>query len=392
MALETMKVRVVFSDLYCHEEADGAGSAEPYLWTLYFTIDGASVTLDLNANKQLVLRGTSRNVASPGSLGNLGDTDVDPQDDVVLPPAVRSHREPLVLQPIPLSTAARALHPGLESVGGLVGYIAALMENDEFSARDAEVAHREFNRSMRDSIKDAIDEFVVPAVIQHPTADDIKVLFREVLGPRIEGLVNDRRNQWATFPNYDGDDKDDKVGVHTAFFVHQSFVGGTSLQADAYFRNNHHGQFDLHGRAIGIESTNIERTLERSVAVGAPKAAGVPSGAAIGATTSIVYRDGNGHMKNLFTDANGQPSVLDLSTLTKARKANGDPFTYVEASTNNLIVLYRGDDHHVHNIYWGPGTSWFGSEDANVLAGRSARNAAGDAVGYVGPGNIGHLI
>jgi hypothetical protein len=297
-----------------------------------------------------------------------------------------------VLDPIPLSAAARALHPDLETVGGLVGYITALMENDLVSAGEAEVAHREFNRSMRDSIKDAIDEFVVPSVIQHPTADDIKVLFRETLGPRIEALVNERRNQWATFPNYEGDDRDDKVRVHTAFFVHQSFVGGTTIQADAYFRNTHHGQFDLHGRATGIETTNTERTLERGIEVGAPKAAGAPSGAAIQATTSIVYRDGNGHMQNLFVDANGQPSVVDLSTLTGARKASGDPFTYVEASTNNLIVLYRGDDNHVHVIYWGPGTSWFGHEDANSLAGPRARDAAGDPVGYVGPGNIGHLI
>jgi hypothetical protein len=392
MALETMKVRVAFSSLFCHEEADGVGSAEPYLWTLYFTIDGSSVTLDLNADNQLVLRGTSRNVGSPGSLGNLGNTDVDPQEDVVLPPAIRSHGEPLALLPIPLSAAARALHPDLDAVGGLVGYITALMENDMVSAGEAEVAHREFNRSMRNSIKDAIDEFVVPAVIQHPTAEDIKVLFQETLGPRIEALVNERRDQWATFPNYEGDDKDDKVGVHTAFFVHQSFAGGTSLQANAYFRNNHHGQFDLYGRAAGIESTNTERTLERGIEVGAPKAAGAPSGAAIGATTSIVYRDGNGHMQNLFVDANGQPSVLDLSTLTGARAARGEPFTYVEASTNNLIVLYRGDDNHVHTIYWGPGTSWFGSEDANVLAGTSAKNAAGDPVGWVAPGDIGHLV
>ena len=373
MALETMKVRVAFSNLSCNEEADGAGSAEPYLWTLYFTIDGASVTLDLNANNQLVLRGTSRNIASPGSLGNLGNTDVDAFEDVVLPPAIRSHGDPLVLNPIPLSAAARALHPDLEAVGGLVGYITALMENDQVSDSEAEVAHREFNRSMRDSIKDAIDEFVVPSVIQQPTADDIKVLFRETLGPRIEALVNERRNEWATFPNYEGNDKDDKVGIHTAFFVQQSFVGGSSFQANAYFRNNHHGRFDLIGKATGVEATNSERTLERSIEVGAPKAAGAPSGAAIGATTSIVYRDSNGHMQNLFMDASGQRSVIDLSMLTGAKKASGDPFTYVEAPTNNLIVLYRGDDNHVHVIYWGPGTSWFGSEDANILAGRARR-------------------
>ena len=297
-----------------------------------------------------------------------------------------------MLEPIPLSPAARALHPDLEAVGGLVGYVAALMENDEVSNADAQTAHREFNRSMRDSIKDAIDEFVVPPVIQHPTADDVKVLFRDSLGPRIAELVNERRNQWATFPNYQGDDRDDKVGVHTAFFVHQSFAGGTTLQATAKFRNDNHGQFDLLGMAIGIEEgTNPERTLERSIEVGGPKAAGAPSGAAIQGTTSIVYRDGNGHIQNLFQDAGGQASILDLSTLTGARRASGDPFVYVETPTNILIVLYRGEDNHVHDIYWGPGTSTFGHEDVTRLAGAGTPSTASDPVGYLA-GNIHHVI
>ena len=37
MAIERMKVRVAFSSLFCHEEADGAGSAEPYLWVYYIS-------------------------------------------------------------------------------------------------------------------------------------------------------------------------------------------------------------------------------------------------------------------------------------------------------------------------------------------------------------------
>jgi hypothetical protein len=392
MAIERMKLRVAFRNLLCTDEADGSGSAEPYLWAFYFKIDGSTATLDLNSNNQLVLRGTSSNIGSPGSVGNLGDNDVDAEDNVILPPAIRSHGGPLLLDPIPLSQAARGQHPNLEAVGGLAGYVVALMENDDVTRADAQAAHREFNLSMRDTVKDAIDEFVVPPGIPQPTADDIKTLFRDGLGPRIAELVEERRNQWATFPNYEGDGRDDKVGVHTAFFIPQDFAGGKTLAAGALFENNHHGKFGLGGIALGVEALpNPEITLERSVEVGAPKAVGSPSGAAIQATTHIVYRDGNGRIRNLFRDASGQASMVDLTEITGAYKAKGNPFAYVETPTNILNVLYRGDDDHVHGIYWGPGTSIAGHEDVTRLAGISTRTDS-DPVGFLDSNNMHHVI
>jgi catechol 2,3-dioxygenase-like lactoylglutathione lyase family enzyme len=393
MAIERMKLRVAFRDLHCTEEADGSGSAEPYLWAFHFKIDGSTATMDLNSNNQLVLRGGFTSMSSPGSLKNLGNNDVDAGEIVPVPPAIRSHGAPLLLDPIPLSPAARARHPNLEAVGGLAGYVVALMENDEVSNADAEVAHGEFNDSMRVSVKDAIDEFVVPSVIEQPTADDIKTLFRDTLGARIVSLVRERRNQWARFPGYEGDGRDDKVGVHAAIFVPQDFAGGKTLPTGAVFNNDHHGQWSLGGMALGIEaSSNPEITRERSVEVGAPKTVGSVSGVAIQGTTHIVYRDGDGHIQSLFREANGQVSVMNLSKLTGARKAAGNPFAYVETPNNVLIVLYRGDDNRVHGIYWGPGTSLFGHEDITRLAGPGTPSTASDPVGYLDGGNIHHVI
>jgi len=64
----------------------------------------------------------------------------------------------------------------------------------------------------------------------------------------------------------------------------------------------------------------------------------------------------------------------------------------VETPTNTLIVLYRGDDGHVHDIYWCPGTSRFGHEDLTRFAGPHAANTASDPVGYLAPGDIHHVI
>jgi hypothetical protein len=338
----------------------------------------------------LVLRGTSSNFPSSGSLGNLGDTDVDKDDIVTLPHAIRSHERPLLLDPIPLSPAARARHPNLDAVGGLAGYTVALMENDHASDADAEAAHEEFNVSMRGTVKDAIDEFVVPSVIPQPTADDIKTLFRDSLGPRIAELVQERRNRWAKFSNYEN--PDDKVGVDTAFFIPQDFAGGVRRSASALFAGNGHGTFSLAGMALGVEALpNPEVTLERTLEVGAPTAEGSPSAVAIQATTHIVYRDGDGRIRDLFRDANGQVAVIDLTQITGAYPAKGNPFAHVETPNNFLNVLYRGTDDHVHGIYWGPGTSVAGHEDVTRLAGITTRTDC-DPVVYLDSSNVGHVI
>ena len=377
MAIERMKVRVAFSSLFCHEEADGAGSAEPYLWVFYFKIDGSAATLDLNARNQLFLRGTSINIGSPGSLGNLGTTDVDPEDDVVLPPTIRSHGAPLLLEPITLSPAARARHPDLEAVGGLIGFVAALMENDDVSGADAQTAHREFNRSIRDTVKDAIDAFVVPSVIERPTADDIMTLFRDQLGPRIVELVEERRNEWATFPNYQGDGRDDKVGMHTAFFVHQAFAGGKTFQADHLFNNPNHGQFTLHGRALGSRPFPIPRSRSSAPSRSVGGNHESHSGAAIQTTADIVYRDGHGHILNLFRDTTGQPSVVDLSTSAAPQRRLAIPSPMWNRRTaSSSCSLAAQTIGHVHSIYWGQSKSIFGHEDLTTLAGLGTPDAA----------------
>jgi hypothetical protein len=86
MARDLLRVWLDLERIHRHDEGNGWGSAEPYLWTVFFKIDGDSVAL----TEGLTLSGTATVVGTPGSHGNLGNTDVDAGDDIDIPSAIGS--------------------------------------------------------------------------------------------------------------------------------------------------------------------------------------------------------------------------------------------------------------------------------------------------------------
>ena len=63
------------------DEGDGWGSAEPYLWTVFFLVDGSTISV----NSGLTLSGDATMHFTPGSHGNLPNDDVDAGAPTCLP-------------------------------------------------------------------------------------------------------------------------------------------------------------------------------------------------------------------------------------------------------------------------------------------------------------------
>jgi hypothetical protein len=120
-------------------------------------------------------------------------------------------------------------------------------------------------------------------------------------------------------------------------------------------------------------------------------AGGTPAGVATGSgdpaayvfraqgTEHVVYRGFDNHVHELRKDASGWHHG-DLTAMTGAPAAAGDPAGYVFEAQGTQHVMYRSGDGHVHELWWDATNGW-GSGDLTAVTG--APTAAGDPAGYV---------
>ncbi|HKZ81675.1 MAG TPA: hypothetical protein VJ124_25630 [Pyrinomonadaceae bacterium] len=95
--MQPVNIAIQLERIHCYDEGDSLGAAEPFLWGVFFKIDGTTAFVD----EFFQLQGTVQTFNTLGDHGNLGTTSVDAGDDITIP-AQFGYGDWLV--PIPLRT------------------------------------------------------------------------------------------------------------------------------------------------------------------------------------------------------------------------------------------------------------------------------------------------
>jgi hypothetical protein len=233
---------VKLSSIYCRDEADGIGDAEPYLWTIFFKIDGETVKHTPNT---LTLTGDAVFHFGPGSHGNLGTKSVDAGDTVQIPAAIGEFHTQL--QPIILTKGSTTI-----PVPGIVGAVAVLMEEDNVSDSGAEQGHQALNNFVRNEINNFIHGINLLDFINVPNPESKLNELVEMMKKKIQdgasGVVSSAIRQaqgfWANL--WSALNKDDKIGSVTWTFSQQDIVQHRyAISLNQRWRNE--GDWELFG-------------------------------------------------------------------------------------------------------------------------------------------------
>ncbi len=212
MARPQMRWLINLNPLDCHDEGDGIGDAEPYLWTIFFKCDGSTLAVS-DAGK---IEGSALTFPTPGSHGNLNRDDVGAGDTVFIPSVLGSFNDSVI--PIPVAPAIQPLL-GQEDLPGFFGVVVVLMEEDNVTDAGAEAGHQALNAA----VQSAIDQVLQSLGAGHTviTPEDIASVTAGI-DDKVSNAISEEQsvfqNIWSWL------NADDQIGNQTFVFNQDQFV------------------------------------------------------------------------------------------------------------------------------------------------------------------------
>jgi hypothetical protein len=233
MARDILDVWIRLERIHCFDEGDGWGSAEPYLWPVFFKIDGETAAL----SESLMLTGTATVVGTYGNHGNLGNTDVDAGDDLTIPESLGSWRT--TVKPIPVPASLSGL---VEDVAGVAGVVAVLMEEDNVSDSGAVAGYNALVAAIQSGLDKVIGTLgFTKQEVPEEEIDAIKKAAEKAVKDAIKSNQGFFANLWSWL------NADDQIGSEVFRFSHDDLANAGVINFEKRWKNE--GDWQIFGHA-----------------------------------------------------------------------------------------------------------------------------------------------
>ncbi|MEO0899366.1 MAG: hypothetical protein AAFY71_23340 [Bacteroidota bacterium] len=197
-------VHVHLRELICKKEGNSWRKTEPYLWTIFFKIDGEHV----NLSEKFKLSGEVPFHFSKGSHGNLEIDEIKGGQSVGIPIEMGVFQTTLTPIQVPFFNY---------EIPGILGVITVLMEKENVSSEGAEAGHKALNEFVQKAVTTAVHEFDVKNIDVENIQESIRIYFAAEVEKFVEGIEeavasavveaqNIFQNLWALL------DRDDLIG------------------------------------------------------------------------------------------------------------------------------------------------------------------------------------
>ncbi|MCI4666778.1 MAG: hypothetical protein MRZ79_01360 [Bacteroidia bacterium] len=241
--------------LICHQEGTGWRKTEPYLWTIFFKIDGEQVSL----SKEFELKGEAFFKFSEGSHGNLGIESVNSGETIHIPLDVGLFETTLRPIEVPFFNY---------EIPGIIGVVAVLMEKENVSKAGAEAGHKALNDYVQKAVNQAIRDFDVKIIDVENIQESIRKYFQAKVESFVDGIElaveeavkqaqNIFQNIWALI------DKDDLIGYQIWDINQQELLqNNKSLPLQKRWVSDELGDWELIG---DIQADSNHQTIEVNI-------------------------------------------------------------------------------------------------------------------------------
>lgn len=244
--MEGINIKIKLKTLTHHKRVENWGKAEPYLWTIFFKMDGSSIDI----TPQFKIAGNATFQFTKGSHGNLGISSRHESNEVPIPSAVGEWNTYLEPVQIPYFD---------QKAAGIAGAIVVLMEKNNVSYEGAEAGHLALNQKVEAAVNQTLKEFDPKIVDINNAMPSIRKFFEDKVEKVTDSLQGDivnaikskqklLQNIWTLLK------PDNLIGYHVWNFSQADLMEteDESIDFSNLWASKEHGDWEIFGNVSAV--------------------------------------------------------------------------------------------------------------------------------------------